>query len=553
MKWSIPLASPPSLDVRVKPGHPIYILGPNGSGKSALVQNLATTCKAKDVRFRRIPAHRRNWLEESSITITPAQRQEWSARSETLEAQVDARFYDHSPTQKHSAIFYDLIAHDNSRARSIAELVDSGDTVGARKLATDSRPSLDDLNDLLAAGGLLVAVERTGGERLLARHRNSGARYDIAEMSDGERSAVLLAADVITAGPRMVFLIDEPERHLHRSIIEPFLLAVFSRRSDCAFVIATYEVGLPAVDPNAQVLMARSCQWGDKKPKAWDVDLLPPDSPIPDGLRRAILGAGKTVLFVEGQQDSLDRPLYEALFPDVTVIPVGSCREVQSAVRGMSLWKPRQHHPVRAFGLVDKDDREDAAIDQLKRNDVFVLSSSSVEGLYCCADAIAAVSSRQAATLGDNEETMLRDARSEALKVLAGDDLEGRMAAQRCERIVRHQVLEALPGWRAILKGSDLVIPEMKMDDLLSRQRRRYRELCKAEDLDQLVWKYSIKHSPLLDRIAKKLGFQSQRDYCRAVVSQVRASDDLRDRLQSRVPGLARAIAAAGEVPEHDP
>ena len=77
----------------------------------------------------------------------------------------------------------------------------------------------------------------------------------MAQMSDGERSATIIAANVITAESESVLLIDEPERHLHRSVIEPFLSALFTFRKDCIFVIATHEIALPVANSDTQVLM----------------------------------------------------------------------------------------------------------------------------------------------------------------------------------------------------------------------------------------------------------------------------------------------------------
>ena len=88
-------------------------------------------------------------------------------------------------------------------------------------------------------------------------------------------AAMIIAAQVITAESGTVFLIDEPERHLHRSIIEPFLSALFElRRDDCTFVISTHEVMLPVANPDAKVLMLRSCQWKGDQCVAWDADVL---------------------------------------------------------------------------------------------------------------------------------------------------------------------------------------------------------------------------------------------------------------------------------------
>ena len=92
-------------------------------------------------------------------------------------------------------------------------------------------------------------------------HRGDGPSYGMAEMSDGERNAVLVAADVLTASPGSLFLIDEPERHLHRSIITPFLASLLAKRHDCFFVVATHELGLAIDFPDSQALLLRQCHF----------------------------------------------------------------------------------------------------------------------------------------------------------------------------------------------------------------------------------------------------------------------------------------------------
>ena len=66
--------------------------------------------------------------------------------------------------------------------------------------------------------------------------KNGSPPYSIAELSDGERNSLLIAASILTMKSESLVLIDEPERHLHRSIISPLLQHLFSSRSDCAFI-----------------------------------------------------------------------------------------------------------------------------------------------------------------------------------------------------------------------------------------------------------------------------------------------------------------------------
>ena len=547
MIWHVPRTSGAPLEISLESGTRVFILGPNGSGKSALVQHLARQSLARPVQ--RISAHRRTWLNSGTINFTPASRKRWAENSRRYENQPDSRWREQDPGSRQSAILFDLVAQDNSRAQSIASCVDGRDWDGAKRLSSETPSPFDTLNKLLELGTLSVTVENSKGEEIIACHRSSRAKYAIAKMSDGERSAVILAANVLTADEGTVFVIDEPERHLHRAIIEPFLSAVFSQRPDCSFVIATHEVALPAIDPSSVVLLLRSCGWSGELAKEWEVDFLPSDSPLPEDIRNAILGARRRLLFVEGTQSSLDCRLYGALFPAVSVFPVGSSREVQEAVKG--LHEAAEVHSIRAFGAIDGDDRPAASIEKLARGGVFVLDTSCVEGLYYCSDAIAAVASHQALALGLDHAEINASARHRALSVLDDDELTIRMAARRAERIVRTQVVSNLPNWKSIQLHPERDI-SVTVSSPVRDEMRLYQELVADGDLDGLVGRYPIRESGAFDLIAQELRCRNRSDYCRMVVSQIRRSDSLRAKLRSRVDALARAIGEGGNSMGND-
>ena len=94
--------------------------------------------------------------------------------------------------------------------------------------------------------------------------------------------------------------------------------------------------------------MLRSCEWQGNQPVAWDAELLESGEYLPEDLKRDILGARRRILFVEGTANSLDLPLYGALFPELSVIPKGSCDEVIRAVKGLR--GSYEHHHVEAIG-----------------------------------------------------------------------------------------------------------------------------------------------------------------------------------------------------------
>ena len=122
----------------------------------------------------------------------------------------------------------------------------------------------------------------------------------------GSENAAIIAATVLTVEPETIVLIDEPERHLHRSIIETVSCQrCLSGVGTAFFIVSTHEIALPAANPSARVLMVRSCAWNGNTAKAWDVEVLESNADMPEGLRLDILGARRKILFVEG---SISKP-----------------------------------------------------------------------------------------------------------------------------------------------------------------------------------------------------------------------------------------------------
>ena len=172
------------------------------------------------------------------------------------------------------------------------------------------------LSGLLTNANLPFEFSVDGNGTIVATKSGSNT-FSTAEMSDGERNALLLAAEVLTVPSDTLILIDEPEQHLHRSIVSPLLSGLFSKRPDCIFVVSTHELTLPLGNPASKVLLVRSCVYEAGTAVSWDVDLV--NSPIEtdEDLKTDVLGARRTVVFVEGEKNSLDMPLYSLMFPSM--------------------------------------------------------------------------------------------------------------------------------------------------------------------------------------------------------------------------------------------
>ena len=197
---------------------------------------------------RWIAAHRQTWFESGLLDLTSRNKQSQEAQLLQLDQRPDARRKDHNAGTRPQIAIYNLIQKLNVADGKIANAVRSGDSGMAERIARENKHPLSVINDLLRYANIPISISERDKEEVLAI-KGQSVPYSVAELSDGERNALLIAADVLTADPGTLLLLDEPERHLHRSIISPLLTALFIERADCIFVISTHEVMLPIDNP----------------------------------------------------------------------------------------------------------------------------------------------------------------------------------------------------------------------------------------------------------------------------------------------------------------
>ena len=538
LELDIPRISDDTFQLILNPGDRVFVVGTNGSGKSALIQHIKA--KSPGSYIERIPAHRRNWFHSDSVDITASDRSAYATNDLHQEMEDQARWTDIFAQERQSAVLFDLVDLENRRARTITRFVDIDDFDSAREASNTSESPFDKVNELLRVGTLAVSLEYSDREMIIARNQSASGSYGMSQMSDGERSAVSIAARVLTVVPGTILLIDEPERHLHPSISEPFLSALFECRKDCAFVVLTNDIALPVANREARVLLIRSCRWSGSRAVAWDIELLEANTNFPEDLKRAILGARKRILFVEGDDSgSLDLPLYSALFPDISVVPKGSCAEVINAVNGVR--GSVDLHRVEAFGLIDRDNLQDDDVDKLANTFVFALDVYSVEALYYCTDAISAVAQHQAKSLSPDADEMIESANEKALDALKNNGLAERMAARRCERHIRNSMLSKIPNWKSIEANPEATIcasvPSPFPDEL-----KLFRDLLADRKLDQLVSRYPLRESPVFDVIAKALQLTGRDTYEQTLRARLQVNENLAHSLRQRIKSLTDAL-----------
>jgi predicted ATPase len=355
-----------------------FILGANGTGKSSFMGRVAQHFPHG---VTRIAAFRQITLGSSAVSVTGSDRLSQAENSRYYYAQDNFRYQDVIGASAVSSAIYDIHAAQNAFAQAQSasySRLDPNlpDHRESWLRVTAQRSPFQRLEAIVKGAGMQLEFE-IDQRGVIQVTRGGSPPYGIHEMSDGERSALLLASTVLTAEPGNLILIDEPERHLHRSISSPLIHGLLRERSDCAFAISTHDTSLPLDQPDCSVLLLRAYQHG---PMAWDAEYVQSIDTLEEDVAESILGSRKTIIFVEGERSSPDYMLYSHLFCGTSVRSQRSCADVIRATRGVN--ETRSEHRVRAVGVIDRDRRSDEDVERLAIDGVVALDVHSIESVY---------------------------------------------------------------------------------------------------------------------------------------------------------------------------
>ena len=493
--------------LRLHVGETLFVLGANGTGKSSLMFRF----NAQNSRHaRKVSAHRQTWMESDALDLTPSNKLRTEQNIRSQDRNDQSRYRDPFAAQRASIAIFELVDAENRRARAMARAYDNR-RMNDLASEADVESPITIINELLRESHIPIEISIRENEQVTAS-KNAGPEYGAAQLSDGERNVLLISANVLTAPPASLLLIDEPERHLHRSIIAPLLVALFRRRKDCGFVISTHDAELTMESRESRALLLRSCAFDGQAPTAWEADELAAGVLPDDGLKRDLLGSRRRILFVEGTESSIDKPLYSLVFPMVSVVPKGSCAEVEQAVAGSRAAEAL--HWLRAYGVVDGDGMDADRIAARRERGVYALPFYSAEAVYFHPAVIARVASRQSSVLGTDEDALVSAA--SAAGVAAVRDHTGRLSDKAAKKAVRRAVLERIPNDDELLAGGDLRI-ENHAGTIRAARRRELDAAVGRNDWEEILRLCPVRESAALDRISTALRFATREDYLVAV------------------------------------
>lgn len=188
----------------------------------------------------------------------------------------------------------------------------------------------------------------------------------------------------------------------------------------------------------------------------------------------------KGVLLCEGTEESIDKIVYSAIFPELLIVPVGSCMTIMRLLARVRKLLNRQK--LYAFGLIDRDALSKREIKKLREENLYSTKLPFIENIICTPEVLFYICMDRKL----NYEAVLRRAEDEAIRFLW-----------------RH-LKESLPINIGILKNE-------KIDFVAIQVATKERRVEKLVNRDSILYTYRDK--VLINIVGNAVGIRGKKEY----------------------------------------
>lgn len=357
-----------NLDIFVQLGfftNNVVLIGANGSGKTTLANKLKKTINPNNgivISAQRVLKISKYIVIDNFFHMGQELKQSWT-RDKTYKNLNEYGYLDN----EFDTVLKTLIADNAAKGLKYAN-----QSKGAIPQTSAPQTNLDSTieiwNSLIAHRELIIAEDQIN---IVPKIKN-GSMYELVQMSEGEKVMLYLVAQVLQAPENGFIIIDEPEIFLHRSILRKLWDILELRRKDCIFIYLTHDIGFAISRNTAKKVWIRSYQPTEN----WQFEAVKYDE-LPEELLLELLGSQKKILFCEGDAGG-DEKVYNLIFPNFTIKPVGSCKNVIDYVRAFNKIHNRLSN---AYGIIDADFRVQEELNCLKEDKIFNIKLAEIENL----------------------------------------------------------------------------------------------------------------------------------------------------------------------------
>lgn len=195
----------------------------------------------------------------------------------------------------------------------------------------------------------------------------------------------------------------------------------------------------------------------------------------------------KGILLCEGTEDSFDKILYTATYPELIVVPSNGCTDI---IKLMPFMKKYSEYPV--FGIIDRDNCSKRLIRKREREEgIYSTKLPFIENVICCPEVLKILCK----IYSKNYNEILREVRTSLAELLA--DKMNLLNPFNIE----------LPQEEVVQSVSIIIVTKS-------------RTVVKNIDLSNIM--YTFRDKAIVSKVADAMGFRSREIYYQALEKQMK-------------------------------
>jgi hypothetical protein len=338
------------------------------------------------------------------------------------------------------------------------------------------------------------------------------SKYHGKEMSDGERVMLYFIGQCLCLPRNSIIIIDEPEIHLHKSLVNKLWDKIETYVQDKLLIYITHDLEFASSRNDATKLWIKEYNGNNQ----WVWDEIPADEKLPEGLILEIIGNRKNVIFCEGERGKIDSTIYQLVYPDFHIIPRGGGFKVVEATKAFRANNTLHH--ISAFGIIDCDYKEDEEIKSLESNGVYTISVAEIENLFCIEPILRIVAEHMQLN-ADPKINEVIDFLIDALR----DEFDVQVSS-KAEKIIEYKLgafSKEANTEQGLIKGLETTISRINIHKIYEEVSIQYHNAIENRNLDQLLLIYNRKSLP--DRISPIFGL-NKGEYSKLLVRLLKSS-----------------------------
>lgn len=363
------------------------------------------------------------------------------------------------------------------------------------------------------------------------RNRSGKDSIGIRNLSRGEKAGLYYIAACLLAPQESLILVDSPTLFIHPTAVGIIWDRIERIRSDCRFVYDTYNPNFSSVQTRRTAIWIKDYNAADH---SWSYQIIS-DGELPDEIYLQMMGSRRPILFTEGDNThSIDMRLYSVVFPEFTVKPLGSCDKVIESTRTMQ--SLRSMHRIESFGLVDRDRRSDAEVEYLRAKNILVPEVAEIENIFLSPGVVETMAELR----NKNPKKVMKAVRQEVMhkfeQMLESQALQH--TRHRMKRDVERKIDARFTCITALELHIKSLIKKLRPRETYDQLLAEFRRMARGGDYEGILRVFN--HKPMFTGscVAKMLGYSNIDEYVHGVISTMKHSNDIADKLRREIRKL---------------